>query len=51
MRLLGKVAVVTGGAKGLGQAMSELFADQGAKVIAVDMMPLTYEHKMLVLST
>ncbi|MDY0100490.1 MAG: 3-oxoacyl-ACP reductase FabG [Bacilli bacterium] len=45
MRLLGKVAVVTGGAKGLGQAMSELFADQGAKVIAVDMMPLTYEHK------
>ncbi len=43
MRLEGKVAVVTGGAKGLGQAMSELFAHEGARVIAADMMPLTYE--------
>ena len=42
-RLEGKVAVVTGGAKGLGQAMSETFALQGAKVIAVDMGPLQYE--------
>lgn len=42
MNLLNKIAVVTGGAKGLGAAMSQLFADEGAKVIAVDMVPLTY---------
>lgn len=43
MRLQGKVAVVTGGAKGLGGQMAQTFAKQGAKVIAIDMMPLTYE--------
>ena len=44
-RLEGKVAIVTGGAKGLGQAMSQLFAQEGAKVIAVDMGDLAYEEK------
>ena len=43
MRLENKVAIVTGAAKGLGGAMAQLFAQEGAKVIAVDMMPLTYE--------
>ena len=43
MRLENKVAIVTGAAKGLGAAMATLFAQEGAKVIAVDMMPLTYE--------
>ena len=43
MRLEKKVAIVTGAAKGLGGAMAQLFAQEGAKVIAVDMMPLTYE--------
>jgi len=44
-RLANKVAVITGGAKGLGQSMAELFADNGAKVIAVDMLDLTYEKE------
>ena len=43
MRLQNKVAIVTGAAKGLGGAMAQLFAQEGAKVIAVDMAPLTYE--------
>lgn len=42
--LEGKVAVVTGGARGLGQAMSELFADEGAQVVALDLGEMTYEH-------
>ena len=43
MRLENKFAIVTGAAKGLGGAMAQLFAQEGAKVIAADMMPLTYE--------
>ncbi len=44
MRLKDKVAVVTGGAQGLGKEMSLVFADQGAKVIAADMNDLDYNH-------
>ncbi|MBR3004299.1 MAG: 3-oxoacyl-ACP reductase FabG [Lachnospiraceae bacterium] len=43
MRLENKVAIITGAAKGLGGAMAQLFASEGAKVIAADMMELTYE--------
>ena len=44
MRLENKVAVVTGGARGLGAAMAELFAKEGAKVIAVDLGDATFEN-------
>lgn len=44
MRLENKVAIVTGGARGLGQAMAELFAKEGAKVIAADMGELSYSN-------
>lgn len=44
MRLKDKVAIITGGSRGLGRAMSELFAKEGAKVIAVDIEELSYEN-------
>lgn len=43
MRLEGKTAVVTGGAKGLGEAMARRFVSEGAQVIAVDLSPISYE--------
>ena len=39
MRLENKIAVVTGGSRGIGQAISELFAKEGATVIIVDLLP------------
>lgn len=45
MRLENKVAIITGGARGLGQAMADLFAKEGAKVIAADMGELTYQNE------
>ncbi|HEX4181675.1 MAG TPA: SDR family NAD(P)-dependent oxidoreductase [Caulobacteraceae bacterium] len=36
-RLEGRVAVITGGASGIGRAAAELFASEGGRVLAVDM--------------
>lgn len=52
MRLENKVAIVTGAAKGIGGEIAKLFADEGATVIACDVIELTYsadnvEHRKL----
>ena len=39
MRLSGKVTIVTGGASGIGRAVCELFAQEGASVVVADTDP------------
>lgn len=44
-RLEGKIALITGAAKGLGAAMALRFIEEGATVIAADMSDLSYTHE------
>ena len=44
-RLEGKVAVVTGGFRGLGRAMSVALAKSGAQVVAADVLPEDVGHE------
>lgn len=48
MKLNGKIAIVTGGAKGIGAAIALEFANAGATVIAADMGQMTYEQENVV---
>ena len=46
MRLAGKVAVVTGAGQGMGRAIAQRFADEGATVVALDLNEESATHTL-----
>jgi len=48
MKLKDKIAVVTGGAKGIGMEIAKALASEGAKVLACDMGEMTYKAENVV---
>ncbi len=48
MKLTNKVAIVTGGAKGIGAEIAKALANEGAKVIAADMGEMSFQHENVI---